>query len=120
MKTLLNLEEAGMLLLSVIAFMLQSPYAWWWFPLCLLLPDLSMLGYAMGNRAGARIYNFFHHKGIAILVYLAGLYLKLDWLLFAGIILFAHSCMDRIFGYGLKYLQGFSHTHLGTIGRNNK
>jgi len=36
------------------------------------------------------------------------------------IILFGHSSMDRIFGYGLKTNQGFKFTHLGTIGNKNK
>ena len=34
----------------------------------------------------------------------------------AGIILFTHSNMDRILGYGLKYPDDFKHTHLGWIG----
>jgi hypothetical protein len=38
----------------------------------------------------------------------------------AGIILFAHSSMDRLFGYGLKYFTGFSDTHLGKIGKEMK
>ncbi|TAG51385.1 MAG: DUF4260 family protein, partial [Runella slithyformis] len=32
-----------------------------------------------------------------------------------GIILFAHSAMDRIAGYGLKYEDAFKHTHLGWL-----
>ncbi|HVI48646.1 MAG TPA: DUF4260 domain-containing protein [Chitinophaga sp.] len=118
MKRLLTLEEAGMLLLSIAAFYYQLPYAWWWLPVCILLPDLSMLGYAAGNKAGAYIYNFFHHKGVAVLIWLAGIVLHQNWLLFTGIILFAHSCMDRIFGYGLKYTTAFKDTHLGEIGPN--
>ncbi|MBC9909055.1 DUF4260 domain-containing protein [Chitinophaga varians] len=120
MKTLLNLEEIAMFLAAIVLFNVQSPYAWWLFPACLLLPDLSMVGYLAGNKIGAWTYNFFHHKGIAILVYLAGHTLKLDWLAFTGIILFAHSCMDRVFGYGLKYLTGFKDTHLGEIGPKAK
>jgi hypothetical protein len=26
--------------------------------------------------------------------------------------------MDRLFGYGLKYPDAFTHTHLGTIGKS--
>jgi hypothetical protein len=26
--------------------------------------------------------------------------------------------MDRLFGYGLKYPDAFTHTHLGTVGRS--
>ncbi|QJB32249.1 DUF4260 domain-containing protein [Chitinophaga oryzae] len=116
MKTLLNLEEVAMFLMAILLFNVRISYAWWVFPACLLLPDLSMIGYAAGNKVGAVVYNFFHHKGIALLVYLAGHLLGFEWLAFAGIILFAHSCMDRVFGYGLKYMTGFKDTHLGEIG----
>jgi len=34
-----------------------------------------------------------------------------------GIILFSHSAMDRVFGYGLKYPDSFKNTHLGKIGK---
>lgn len=117
MKRILQLEEVGMLLLALFLFQQQSSYSWWLFAACILAPDLSMLGYLGGNKTGAYAYNFFHHKGIAILVYLAGNYLESDPLLFAGLILFAHACMDRIFGYGLKELTGFHDTHLGKIGK---
>ncbi|ASZ15027.1 DUF4260 domain-containing protein [Chitinophaga pendula] len=117
MKRILQLEEVGMLLLALFLFQQQSPYSWWLFAACILLPDLSMLGYLGGNKAGAFLYNLLHHKGIAILVYLAGNYLESDPLLFAGLILFAHASMDRIFGYGLKQLTGFHDTHLGKIGK---
>ncbi|SJZ85726.1 protein of unknown function [Chitinophaga eiseniae] len=120
MKTLLNLEEIAMFLMAIILFNVRISYAWWVFPACLLLPDISMIGYAAGNKVGAVVYNFFHHKGIALLVYLAGHLLGFEWLAFTGIILFAHSCMDRVFGYGLKYMSGFKDTHLGEIGRTAK
>ena len=38
-------------------------------------------------------------------------------LFIAGIILFGHSSMDRMFGYGLKLKEGFKYTHLGMIGK---
>ena len=41
-----------------------------------------------------------------------------EWLQVTGIILFGHSSMDRMFGYGLKLSEGFQYTHLGMIGRN--
>jgi hypothetical protein len=34
-----------------------------------------------------------------------------------AIVWFAHIGLDRALGYGLKYADGFQHTHLGTIGR---
>jgi hypothetical protein len=35
-----------------------------------------------------------------------------------GLIFLAHSSFDRAAGYGLKYFDGFNHTHLGYIGKN--
>ncbi|WP_177730137.1 MULTISPECIES: DUF4260 domain-containing protein [Flavobacterium] len=117
MKTILKLEEVIQFLAGLLLF-LQTDYAWWWFPLLLFTPDFSMLGYAFGNKAGAYAYNLFHHKGVAVLVYLCGMYTLNEELKLAGIILFSHSCLDRALGYGLKYNEGFSKTHLGIIGKD--
>ena len=89
---------------------------WWWYPVLLVGPDVSMLGYIVGNRVGALSYNLFHHKGIAVIVMIVGLY-AIDPLFFIGVVLFGHSSMDRFFGYGLKYEDGFKFTHLGEIGK---
>ncbi|MEE1897867.1 DUF4260 domain-containing protein [Flavobacterium rakeshii] len=117
MKALLKLEEAALFLLGIYFFS-QLDYAWWWFLVLLLVPDFSMLGYVFGNKAGAWAYNFFHHRGVAILLYLAGMYYSSQLLQLIGVIWFAHSSMDRMFGYGLKYENGFKFTHLGEIGKN--
>jgi hypothetical protein len=82
--------------------------------------DISMIGYAAGNKTGAIMYNIFHHKAIALVVYIIGFYLYNETIMLAGIILFAHSSMDRLLGYGLKYFTGFSDTHLGKIGKEMK
>ena len=74
-----------------------------------------MIGYLFRNKVGAILYNIFHHKGIAIAVYILGIYLSMPVCQLAGIILFSHSAMDRVFGYGLKYENGFKFTHLGEI-----
>ncbi|KGO85959.1 hypothetical protein Q765_12900 [Flavobacterium rivuli WB 3.3-2 = DSM 21788] len=116
MNTLIKLEEAAMLLLGIYLFSLL-PYAWWWFPALILVPDLSFTGYAFGNKAGAWVYNLAHHKAIAIALYIAGYYTSLPQFQLAGVILFAHSSMDRMLGYGLKYEKGFKFTHLGEIGK---
>ncbi|TYR36365.1 DUF4260 family protein [Sphingobacterium phlebotomi] len=116
MDTLLKLEEVGQFLLSIILFT-QLDYAWWVFPACLLLPDIAMLGYAVNPRVGAVAYNIFHHKLPALLVLAVGFCFQIPILSLGGIILFGHSAMDRIFGYGLKYGDDFKHTHLGWIGR---
>lgn len=91
---------------------------WWWYLLLILGPDIGMLGYLAGNKAGAAFYNVLHHKGIAVAVFAAGLMLPHLPLQGIGIVLFGHSSMDRMFGYGLKTNEGFKYTHLGIIGKN--
>lgn len=118
MNTLLKLEELGQFLLSIVLFS-QLDYAWWVFPACLLLPDLSMIGYWTGPKTGAWLYNFFHHKFVAIAVLILGFYLNNPLISLIGIILFGHSAMDRFFGYGLKFKDDFKNTHLGWIGKKN-
>jgi hypothetical protein len=117
MKQLIKWEEAAMFLLSIVLIS-RLPYAWYWWLVWILAPDLSMVAYLGGNRVGAIGYNIVHHKGVAIMLYLVGLFMSHPALEYAGMILFGHSSMDRGMGYGLKYFSGFQNTHLGRIGKN--
>jgi Domain of unknown function (DUF4260) len=74
-----------------------------------------MIGYLAGNKAGAFTYNLFHHKAVAVVVMCLGWSIGREWLLLSGIILFGHSSLDRMLGYGLKYVDSFHHTHLGWL-----
>ncbi len=119
MKTVLKLEEALMFVLGIYLFN-QLDYAWWWFLVLILTPDIGMIGYFFGNKTGAMVYNIFHHKGIGIFIYLMGAsFLDMPILKLCGIIIFSHSALDRMLGYGLKYDKGFKFTHLGEIGKDN-
>ena len=116
MQSLLKLEEWGIFLLCIFLFS-RLPFAWWWFPALLLLPDIGMIGYLVNAQTGAFTYNLIHHRGIAALVAAYSLWSgDVKWQL-AAIILFAHISMDRALGYGLKYNDRFSNTHLGIIGK---
>lgn len=117
MKTVLKLEEFGLFIFGIYLFSLLN-YQWWWFLALILAPDLSMLGYAINTKIGAFCYNLFHHRGIAVLLYILGIYFKNEALQLIGVIIFSHCAMDRFFGYGLKYETGFEYTHLGKIGKN--
>ena len=118
MKNSIRLEELAMLGISIYA-LYYFKVEWWYYLLLFLGPDISMLGYLVGNKVGAVTYNLFHYKGVAILIFLVGLYTQARLLQVIGIILFGHSAMDRVLGYGLKYYKGFQHTHLGYIGKTN-
>jgi len=116
MKNILKIEELAM---TVIAIYLLSEYnqglsLWLWIML-FFAPDIGMLGYLVNTKAGAFTYNLFHHKGLAILLAVAGYYLDTDVLITIGILLFAHASFDRIWGYGLKYADSFKNTHLGSL-----
>lgn len=119
MKTLIRLEELFLTLLSLYLF-LGLNYPWWWFPLLLFAPDLSMIGYLLGPKVGAWTYNLAHHRGIAVVLFILGSLLQTPWLQLVGVMLLAHSSLDRMFGYGLKYTDSFQHTHLGWIGRSKQ
>jgi hypothetical protein len=83
----------------------------------ILAPDISITGYFLGNKTGAIFYNIFHHKGVTIALYIIGSHQQNEVLQLTGIILFGHSSMDRMLGYGLKKYDGFKFTHLGQIGK---
>ena len=110
----LKIEELFMFLLSIYLFN-ELSYSWWVFPALILLPDIGMLGYLVNTKMGAFTYNLFHHKAIAIITLFIGYYIQNEVVTLSGIILFGHSSMDRIFGYGLKYQDSFKHTHLGML-----
>jgi hypothetical protein len=117
MKNVIRIEELGMFLFSIFLFG-QLHFAWWWFLALILLPDISMIGYTANNKIGAICYNIVHHKSVALALYVGGFYLHNELVELAGIILFGHSSMDRMMGYGLKYFEGFKFTSLGIIGKN--
>jgi hypothetical protein len=114
MKTSLKIEELFMFLLGIFMFN-QMEYNWWWFLVLILTPDIGMLGYLINSKIGSITYNLFHHKAIAVLFYFIGVYFQNEMFQLAGIILFSHASLDRIFGYGLKYFDAFKHTHLGNL-----
>ncbi|MBA3828220.1 MAG: DUF4260 domain-containing protein [Taibaiella sp.] len=118
MKTLLQLEEAAQLAFAIWVLHYQPVhFVWWVWPLLFLAPDISMVGYLINSRVGAALYNLAHHKAVALVLIVIGLKLSAG-LFVAGVILYGHSSMDRIMGYGLKYNDAFGHTHLGMIGKD--
>ena len=85
MKTILKLEELAMFLACVYSLYIFDA-AWWMYPVLLLGPDISMLGYIAGEKIGAWSYNIFHHKGIAIVLIAAGFMIDNDALIKTGVI----------------------------------
>jgi len=111
----LRLEGLCVLAASV-AIYAQHGSGWGTFALWFLAPDLSLLGYLAGARAGALAYNTAHSYAGAVVCLACGVLTSSHLLLTAGLIWCAHLGFDRALGYGLKYWRGFGFTHLGLIG----
>ncbi len=86
------------------------------FALTFLLPDLSLLAYLAGPRAGALCYNAAHSTLAPGALALAALAAGIPGLGLAAAIWLGHIGLDRALGYGLKYQTSFASTHLGVIG----
>jgi len=115
-RLLLRAEGLAVALASIAAFA-WSGASWLLFAALILAPDLSMLAYFAGPRAGGSAYNAVHTylgpvvllAGAAALGAPTGMAIAMIWS--------AHIGVDRALGYGLKYGDGFNATHLGRVDR---
>lgn len=111
----LRLESLAVLVVVLAAYYIAGT-SWLLFIGLLLVPDLAMVGYLAGPRAGAAVYNAGHlylWPGLLVVMWAGGV---ADWALAPGLVWAAHIAMDRALGYGLKHPDAFKHTHLGWIG----
>ena len=93
----------------------RTDRSWWLFALLFFAPDLAMAGYAAGARAGAYAYNALHSTAVAIPILIAGVIGEWSLVTAIALVWLAHIGFDRMLGYGLKYPEGFSETHLQRI-----
>lgn len=113
-KILLHIEGLAVLVLSLY-FYGYGEFSWLLFFVLLLAPDISMLGYFINNKIGARVYNLFHTYTIVIIGIFCGVLFENQTVLAIGLIWSAHIGMDRMFGYGLKYPTDFKDNHLNRV-----
>ena len=86
--------------------------SWVLFAILFLAPDIAMLGYLAGPRAGAALYNLVHTYTSAAILAGLGTVTGHRLLVYLALILAAHIGVDRLLGFGLKYPSGFKDTHL--------
>jgi hypothetical protein len=111
---LLRAEGLAVLAAAVALYTLTDA-GWWFFAILFLAPDLSMLGYLAGPRAGSVAYNAIHtYAGPVALTILAT---SQGWETASaiGLIWLAHIGIDRLLGFGLKYPTAFKDTHLQRV-----
>jgi hypothetical protein len=109
--SLLLRAEGGIVFAVSLLLYGELRASWILFVVLVLAPDLSMLGYLLGVRLGAALYNFFHVLGVPLLLIAFSILFKQLWLLPYGLIWTAHIGVDRLLGYGLKYPTRFRDTH---------
>jgi hypothetical protein len=113
------LRSEGAVLLVALCFGYAALHgSWWIFIAALFLPDVAMAGYLGGTRLGAMCYNVAHSYVVPVVLAIVALRYPMLWI--PAIIWGAHIAFDRALGYGLKYSDAFTHTHLGTIGKTRE
>src|SRR5262245_17725889 len=108
--------EGLAILAAAVGLYVHAGHSGWLFAVLFLGPDLSLLGYLAGSRAGAIIYNSSHSLLGPLALGMLSLFVAPVVAPYA-LIWLAHVGFDRALGYGLKYASGFGHTHIGWIGR---
>lgn len=107
--------EAAAALAAILGVYQALGLSWTTFAILFLVPDLSMLGYLAGRRAGSIAYNAAHTWMAPIAL---GALAQIDSALLPFALIWgAHVAFDRALGYGLKYATAFGDTHLGLVGK---
>jgi len=101
---------------AALAVYWRSDYSWTAFAVFFLAPDLLMLGYLAGPRAGALGYDLVHTYVLPVALVCFGFFGGAPIAAAGGLIWIAHIGFDRALGYGLKYPIAFGDTHLGGRG----
>lgn len=115
---LLRLEGLAAAAFSAVLYA-RTGASWWLFVALWLAPDLSMLGYLIGPKIGARIYNAIHSYVTPATLAVCSMLLGSAPVMPIALIWVNHIGVDRLLGYGLKYPAGFGWTHLSRMGKRN-
>lgn len=111
-----RVESASVAALVAVAFV-RLDFDWWWLFALFLLWDLSMVGYAASPRIGAITYNVGHSYAAPVAILALAWAGDARWPAFIALTWAFHIAVDRLLGYGLKFTDRFTHTHLGDLGR---
>ena len=110
-KPLLHVEGAAVFVAALFVYQ-HNHGSWILFILLFLLPDISMIGYAINARVGAAIYNTIHTYVGPLVLGGYALFTGRPLPLLLALIWAAHIGFDRCLGFGLKYSSRFKDTHL--------
>ena len=111
---LLRLEGAVAAFAAFVLYF-HAGYAWWLLVVLALAPDVALVGFVAGPRAGAVAYNIAHTYAWPVALASVGALADADAAVQLGLIWATHIGVDRAVGYGLKYPTGFKETHLQRV-----
>jgi hypothetical protein len=111
---LLRLEGAAVLG-AAIALYAHAGWSWLAFLLLFLAPDISLLAYVAGPRAGTVVYDLVHFAALPIGLGAAGVVSGSEVPVQVALIWLGHIGIDRALGYGLKYPAAFRDSHMQRV-----
>ena len=100
---------------GALALYFDGGHSWLALVLLWLAPDLALVGYLAGNRAGAVAYDLAHFEGWPVALGVIGVLAGSDVAVQLALIWLSHIGIDRLVGYGLKYPTAFKDTHLQRV-----
>ena len=110
---LLRVEGLCVLICSCGAYQALFPHHWVMFACLLLVPDLSLVAYAVGsNGRASSAYNLVHSYTLPVLLGMFAVFNHRVLLGEMSVIWIGHIGMDRTLGWGLKYASSFNFTHI--------
>ncbi len=107
--------EGVAVVVAAVTLYFYAGYPWWLLLVLALAPDVSMLGFAVDQRAGTATYDAAHTYVTPVLLGAFGVVAEGDLAVQVALIWIAHIGVDRTIGYGLKYPSGFKDTHLQRV-----
>ncbi len=116
--TFQRIEGLALFLAATVLYFFLG-FHWLVYVLLLFAFDMFMVGYLFNNKVGAYVYNLGHSLIVPSIVGVIGVLTEGNILIGLSLLWFAHVGIDRSLGYGLKATTGFTHTHLGSIGKKN-
>lgn len=117
LKRIVSTEYLVAAILVALFYIVVGGFQWYWLLVAFVIIDASAVGYLKNEKLGALTYNIAHSLMGPSLVAAYYVFTSSESALFITLAWLFHILVDRALGYGLKHSEGFSHTHLGTIGK---
>lgn len=113
-RSILRLEGLAIFVASSYVYSFVGA-GWIYFLVMFLTPDISLLVFMRDKSLGSKIYNFIHNYASAFLCIFLGVILGNVFISSYGIVVTAHTGLDRFLGFGLKYPENPKKSHIQRV-----